>query len=201
MLFRSQHLDTLPISSNEQKIGVLQLKVQTLRDAKQFERAMTLLDDALKQYPGNPDLLYDRAMVAERLNRIAESERDLREILRLKPDDPMALNALGYTLADRTDRFAEALVLIEKALKAQPNDPYILDSMGWVKYRMGKLDESLDYLNRAYSLKTDPEIAAHLGEVLWTMGRQGEARSTWQGSLKDNPGHEALMQVIQRLDH
>jgi tetratricopeptide (TPR) repeat protein len=196
-----QHLDTLPISSNEQKIGVLQLKVQTLRDAKQFERAMTLLDDALKQYPGNPDLLYDRAMVAERLNRIAESERDLREILRLKPDDPMALNALGYTLADRTDRFAEALVLIEKALKAQPNDPYILDSMGWVKYRMGKLDESLDYLNRAYSLKTDPEIAAHLGEVLWTMGRQGEARSTWQGSLKDNPGHEALMQVIQRLDH
>ena len=91
-----QHLDTLPISSNEQKIGVLQLKVQTLRDAKQFERAMTLLDDALKQYPGNPDLLYDRAMVAERLNRIAESERDLREILRLKPDDPMALNALGH---------------------------------------------------------------------------------------------------------
>ena len=196
-----QHLDTLPTSSNEQKISVLQLKVQTLRDAKQFGRAMSLLDDALKQYPGNTDLLYDRAMVAERLDKIAESERDLREILRLKPDDPMTLNALGYTLADRTDRLAEALVLIEKALKAQPNDPYILDSMGWVKYRMGKLDESLDYLNRAYALKTDPEIAAHLGEVLWAMGRQGEARTTWQGSLKDNPGHEALMQVIQRLDH
>jgi tetratricopeptide (TPR) repeat protein len=196
-----QHLDSLPTSSNEQKISVLQLKVQTLRDAKQFARAMSLLDDALKQYPGNTDLLYDRAMVAERLDKIVESERDLREILRLKPDDPMTLNALGYTLADRTDRFAEAQVLIEKALKAQPNDPYILDSMGWVKYRMGKLDESLDYLNRAYALKTDPEIAAHLGEVLWAMGRQGEARSTWQSSLKDNPGHEALMQVIQRLDH
>lgn len=196
-----QHLDSLPAANTEQQISLIQLKVQTLRDAKQFARALQVLDDALKQYPGNLDLLYDRSMVYERLDKIAESERDLREILRVKPDDAMTLNALGYTLADRTDRLPEALVLIEKAHKAQPNDPYILDSLGWVKYRMGKLDEGLDLLNRAYVIKTDPEIAAHLGEVLWVMGRQGEARSMWQGALKDNPGHETLMQVIQRLDH
>lgn len=195
------HLDSLPAANTEQKISLIQLKVQTLRDAKQFTRALQVLDDSLKQYPGNTDLLYDRSMVYERLNKIAESERDLREILRVKPDDAMTLNALGYTLADRTDRLPEALALIEKAHKAQPNDPYILDSLGWVKYRMGKLDESLDLLNRAYVIKTDPEIAAHLGEVLWAMGRQGEARTMWQGSLKENPGHETLMQVIQRLDH
>lgn len=195
------HLDTVPTVTTEQKIGLQQLKAQSLRDAKEYRRAYEVLDTALKQYPGNNDLLYDRAMIAERLDLLAESERDLREILKQRPEDSMVLNALGYTLADRTERLDEALVLIEKALKLQPNDPFILDSMGWVKYRMGKLDESLDYLNRAYTAKTDPEIAAHLGEVLWAMGKRGEARTMWQGSLKENPGHETLMQVIKRLDH
>lgn len=195
------HLDTVPGGNAEQLAGLRQLKAQTLRDAKLYRRAYDALQAALQEFPGNNDLLYERAMVAERLDLLAEAERDLREILKQRPEDSMVLNALGYTLADRTNRYEEALALIEKALKQQPNDPFILDSMGWVKYRMGRLDESLDYLNRAYAIKTDPEIAAHIGEVLWVMGRQGEARSMWQGSLKDNPGHEALMQVIKRLDH
>ena len=195
------HLEAATATTTEQQAGLVQLQAQTLRDAKHYQRAYDILDRGLARFAGNNDLLYDRAMMAERLNRIDEAERDLREILRQRPEDSMVLNALGYTLADRTTRYQEALQLIEKALKLAPNDPFILDSMGWIKYRLGLLDDSLDYLNRAYAIKTDPEIAAHIGEVLWAMGRQGEARSIWQGSLKDNPGHETLMLVITRLDH
>lgn len=194
------HFEKLPAKTDEQRVMWLQMEVQLLRDAKLYERAYTLLNGALKTYPNNSDLLYDRAMIAERLDRIDQVEKDLRQVLKIKPDSAMALNALGYTLADRTNRHQEALKLIESARKIDPDDPFILDSLGWVKFRLGRLEEALDDLNKAYSSRPDPEIAAHIGEVLWSMGRRQEAQTTWQDALKQNPEHDQLLQVIKKFN-
>ena len=145
------------------------------------------------------ELLYDRAMAAERVNRLDVLETDLRRVIELKPDYAHAYNALGYTLADRTDRIEEAFELVEKAIKLSPEDPFILDSLGWVQYRRGKLDEALKLLLNAYKVRPDPEIAAHLGEVMWKLGRKDEASKVWKSALSDHPGHETLLAVIQKF--
>lgn len=194
-----KHLSERPFKSSEQQINWIQMQVQLLREARQYERAYGLLTDTLKKYPNNPDLLYDRAMIAEKTDRVDQAEKDLRAVLKVKPDSAMVLNALGFTLADHTRRLDEALKLIEAALKLEPDDPFILDSMGWVKFRMGKLEEGLSYLNKAYAARPDPEIAAHIGEVQWAMGRRQEAKNTWQDALKQNPDHEALLQAIKKF--
>jgi tetratricopeptide (TPR) repeat protein len=124
---------------------------------------------------------------------------NLRKLIQIRPDYAHAYNALGYTLADRSQRVEEAHGLIETALKLAPDDPFILDSMGWVLYRMGRPKEGLGYLQRAFTLRPDPEIAAHLGELLWTAGEQGQARKVWGDALKEHPANEVLQTTVKRF--
>ena len=193
-----KHLQALESENNQQRVMVFQAEAQLLRDAKAYKEAFDLLTRALEKLPNYPDLLYDRAMMAEKINRMDIMEQDLRRLIQLKPDNAHAYNALGYSLADRAERLDEAFALIEKAHKLAPDEAFIMDSMGWVLYRMGNLTRALEYLNRAYATRPDPEIAAHLGEVLWAQGKRDDAQKTWQAALKDNPQNEALLGVIKK---
>ncbi|MGH8508744.1 MAG: tetratricopeptide repeat protein, partial [Gammaproteobacteria bacterium] len=143
--------------------------------------------------------LYTRAMLADKIGRIDVLERDLKHILAREPNNARALNALGYSLADRTTRYQEAYALIKRALELTPNDFFVLDSMGWVLYRLGRLDESEAYLRRALQIRNDPEVAAHLGEVLWVQGDRAEARRVWDSALRVTPGDPNLLKVMRRL--
>jgi tetratricopeptide (TPR) repeat protein len=185
--------------SQDDRIQMIQLEAQLLRDAKAWQDTYDMLSAAVKRFPDSFELLYDRAMAAERVDRLDVLEADLRRVIELKPDYAHAYNALGYTLADRTERLEEAQALIEKALTLSPDDPFILDSMGWVNYRRGNREEALRHLKAAYDARPDPEIAAHLGEVLWTAGRKDEARQVWKAALKEHPDHETLLAVIQKF--
>lgn len=147
----------------------------------------------------NSDLLYSRAMLAEKMGRLDLLERDLKQILEREPDNSQALNALGYSLADRTTRYPEAYALIKRAYALSPNDYYVLDSLGWVLYRMGRLDEAEGYLRRALKLRNDPEVAAHLGEVLWLRGDRKGARMVWEDALQSAPGDRKVLDAMQRL--
>ena len=149
--------------------------------------------------PMSADLLYDIAMVAEKLDRLDEVEKRLNQLIALKPDNAQALNALGYTLVDRTQRTAEGLKLIEQALALAPADPFILDSMGWAQYRLGNLDDSEKFLRRALADRSDPEIAAHLGEVLWAKGERARAQEIWQSQLKQTPDNALLLETVRRF--
>lgn len=153
----------------------------------------------MEQWPDNADLLYARAMLAVSMDQIAQLERDLRLILVGNPDHVDALNALGYTLADRTERFDAAQAFIERALQLRPDDPAILDSMGWVLYRKGQSERAEPYLRRALEQGFDAEIAAHLGEVLWSLGRRDEAKEVWQHALDEAPEDEYLLRVLSRF--
>ncbi len=194
-----EHLNQLPTQSDEQKIELAQAEAQLLREAKSFQESYDVLKKALEGKPDHLDLLYDLAMVAERLQKIDVLETSLRRVIQLKPDHAQAYNALGYTLADRNLRLPEAKQYVEKALKLSPDDGFILDSMGWVHYRMGNTKESVDYLQRAFAQRPDPEIAAHLGEVLWKSGRQGDAEKIWRDSLKAHPDNDVLVDTVKRF--
>lgn len=170
-----------------------------LRSVKRYEDAMAVYDTALDVVPGNNDLLYARALTAERVDRLDILEADLKAILKTEPDNAHALNALGFTLADRTDRYEEAYQLIKRALDIMPEDPAIIDSFGWVNYRLGNYDEAIRLLRRALSRFEDAEIAAHLGEVLWVSGNKQEARTVWQKALKKSPGDPLIEDVMRRL--
>jgi tetratricopeptide (TPR) repeat protein len=193
-----EYLRKVRTDTAQQRVQLTQAEAQLLRDANAYQEAFDLLGEALKKMPDYPDLLYDRAMAAEKVNRVDVLEESLKKLIALKPDYAHAYNALGYTLADRNERLPEAHELIEKALKLSPDDAFIMDSMGWVLYRMGRNHEALDYLQRAYGMRPDGEIAAHLGEVLWADGQQEQARKLWADALKDNAQNEALQNVIKR---
>lgn len=165
----------------------------------QPQRASRLIDQALAEYPSDLNLLYSRAMMAEKRGDLNQLERDLRFILDQEPDNAMALNALGYTLADRTNRHAEAQVLIEQAYQLNPDDPAVIDSLGWVNYRQGNLAEAERLLRLAMDKNPDAEIAAHMGEVLWVRGKKREARKVWSEALKAEPDSEILRSTVQRL--
>jgi len=171
-----------------------------LTDLDRPEAAMDLYDEALKVFSGDHELLYARGLHAFLLDRLDIMESDFKAILAEDPDNAEALNALGYSLADRTERFAEALSYIERALALKPDDPAILDSMGWVQFRLGNSERALEYLRKALALMPDGEIAAHLGEVLWTLGRHNEARGTWEAALDRDPDHEYLLRSISRYN-
>lgn len=192
-------LRQVSVPSNQQRVRLILAEAQLLRDAGQHKEAFDVLSRGLDKLPNDPDLLYDQAMVAEKLNRMDVLESSLRKLMRIRPDHPHAYNALGYSFADRNVRLNEARTLIEKALKLAPADVFILDSMGWVLYRQGEHEEALKYLQRAYAMRKDPEIAAHLGEVLWTSGRRDEARAIWAEASAADPANEALRKVMQRL--
>lgn len=172
---------------------------ELLRDQGLKDEALQVYSSALEQWPDNADLLYARAMLAVSMDQIAQLERDLRLILVGNPDHVDALNALGYTLADRTERFDAAQAFIERALQLRPDDPAILDSMGWVLYRKGQSERAEPYLRRALEQGFDAEIAAHLGEVLWSLGRRDEAKEVWQHALDEAPEDEYLLRVLSRF--
>jgi len=174
-------------------------EAQILRDANRTGEAFEVMEQALREQPDDPDLLYESAMLAERLERLEVMESRLRKLIALKPDNSHAYNALGYSLADRGLRLGEAETLIRKALELAPDDPFITDSMGWVLFRRDDAPGAATYLEKAYHLRPDPEIAAHLGEVYWSMGRKDEARRLWADALKAHPDNEALQDVQKRL--
>jgi tetratricopeptide (TPR) repeat protein len=194
-----QMLDTLEDLNNEQLVLVVQAQASLLGQAKRYQEAYDLLDNAVNNLPNTPELVYDFAMAAERVQQLDVMERELRKLIQLKPDFAQAYNALGYTLADRNIKLEEAHKLIEKALTLSPNDHFILDSMGWVEYRLGKLDKAADYLRQAYTAQTDPEIAAHLGEVLWQQGKHDEALQTWDEALRAHPENEVLINTTKKF--
>jgi len=192
-------LDNLQDLSLDQMAAVAQAKASLLNQAKRHQEAYDLLEKAIASYPNSPEIIYDYAMTAERLHHLDVMERELRKLILMRPDFAQAYNALGYTLADRGMKLDEAKQLIEKALTLRPNDHYILDSMGWVHYRRGELDKAVSYLKRAYDAQTDPEIAAHLGEVLWKQGKFDEALQTWGEALKDHPENEVLVNTTKKF--
>ena len=194
-----RYLADLPAVTQEQRIQVRQAEAQLLRDAGDVAGAFAVLEKGLAEHPDDPDLLYDSAMVAEKLDRLDVVEARLTRLIEQKPDSAQALNSLGYTLVDRTPRVAEGFALIERAHKLSPKDPFILDSMGWALFRLGRLDAAEDYLRRAYAERPDPEIAAHLGEVLWVKGERDRAREVWQSQLGATPESTVLVETMRRL--
>ncbi|MES2831225.1 MAG: tetratricopeptide repeat protein [Pseudomonadota bacterium] len=185
--------------SEADKIRVVLSEAQMLREANQENIAFSVLDDALKQFPDNTDLLYDYAMIAEKNNNFLLMEKSLRRVIELAPDNQNAYNALGYSFAERNIRLQEAYVLIEKARAIAPEDPFIMDSMGWVQYRMGKLKEAEELLRRAYAIRADPEIAVHLGEVLWVRGQRDDAQKFWRDARTKDPKNDTLRSTLLRL--
>lgn len=192
-------LDDLSDLNNEQMVLVIQTQANLLVQAKRHQEAYDLLDKAVKNLPNTPGIIYDYAMAAEKLDYLDVVERELRKLIQIQPDFAQAYNALGYSLADHNIKLNEARTLIEKALALSPNDHFILDSMGWVQYRLGKLDKAVDYLRRAYTAQTDPEIAAHLGEVLWQQGKRDEALQIWGEALRAHPDNEVLQSTSKKF--
>lgn len=173
---------------------------QVLREAGKFKEGMEVYNRALTEHPRNGDLLYARALMAEKINRIDLLEADLRAILADDPGNATALNALGYTLADRNERIPEAYEYIQRALKERPDDPTVIDSMGWVQFRMGNYDAAEQYLRKAYDLLQDAEIAGHLTELIWVKGNKSEARDLLNKALEKDPDHDYLLELKARLD-
>lgn len=174
-------------------------QVQLLKEHQQFKRARSLLQASLADHPDDPDMAYDLAMVHEKLGELDDMERLLRQLIAARPNDPQAYNALGYALADRHLRLPEAKALINQAVALAPNDAYISDSLAWVEFRLGNLETALQLLQAAYQHKPDVEIAAHLGEVLWSLKRPAEALQIWREAFKLNPDNENLNQTLKRL--
>lgn len=187
-------------SGEPQRVQLLIGESQLLRDANRNREAFDLLGGALAKTPDQPDLLYDYALTAEKVERFDLLESSLARLIQLKPDHAHAYNALGYSLADRNLRLPEAKKLIERALELSPDDFFIVDSLGWVLFRQGDLKGAAAQLRRAWAGRPDGEIGAHLGEVLWALGEKDEARRIWEESLKSSPESEALQKTIKRLD-
>lgn len=193
------HLRQIEAGSDQMRVRLLLTEAQMLRDADQPREAFDLIGRALQTMPEQPELLYDYAMLAEKLERVDVLEANLRKLIGLQPGHAHAYNALGYSLAERNLRLPEAQGLIEKALQLAPDDPFIIDSMGWVLYRRGKSKQALEYLRKAYRVRPDAEIAAHLGEVLWVAGEQREAEKIWLEARIKTPGNDALESTIKRF--
>jgi len=177
----------------------LSTEVQVLRENKQYKAAYDLLTDAASRTPNDMDLVYDLAMVAEKMGNLEDMERLLKKVIAAKPDYQHAYNALGFSLAERNMRLPEARQLVAKALELAPNDPFITDSLGWVEFRSGNLAEALKILQGAYKARPDAEIAAHLGEVLWAMGKRDQAVLIWKEGVKLNSDNETLLETLKRL--
>ena len=193
------HLRQVEAGSDQARVRLLLTEAQMLRDANRLSEAFDLIERALQNMPDQPELLYDYAMLAEKLERMDLLESNLKKLISLQPDHAHAYNALGYSLADRNVRLAEAQGLLEKALQLSPDDPFIIDSMGWLMYRMGKHKQALEFLRKAYSARPDAEIAAHLGEVLWVAGERGEAEKIWLDATQKTPDNDALNSTIKRF--
>lgn len=192
-------LRNLPESEARDAVAKLQTEAQLLRELKQWGEAWKLLEQGNQRFPDDTDLLYDQAMVAEKLNKLDDMERLLRQVIKLAPDNAGAYNALGYSFADNNIRLPEARQLIVQALALRPGDPFITDSLGWVAFREGKLDEARKLLQEAYASRPDTEIAAHLGEVLWQQGLREEALKVWREGQARERDNQTLKDTLRRL--
>lgn len=194
-----EHLHSINITNEKQKLQKTLLDGDLYREEGRYEDAMEFYTKILIEFPDLTSVRYARALIAEKLNEIALVESDLQKILQTEPSNAQVLNALGYTLADRTDRYDEALKYIQQALQIEPNDAAVMDSMGWVNYHLGNFKEAILHLKRANEIGKDPEIAAHLGEVLWVSGKKSAALEIWEDSLRDNPENDILLDVMKRF--
>ena len=194
-----EYLHQTPAVDNQQRVQLLLIESQLLHEAKRAEDAYQALQQGLEKLPDHPDLLYAAGMMAEKIGKLEVFEQLIRKLIQIKPDHAHAYNVLGYSLLERNERIPEAVELVEKALQLAPDDPAIMDSVGWGYYRSGRLNESMDMLRRAFTNNPDPEIAAHLGEVLWMRGDKDEARKIWQDSFKSHPGSVPLQTVIEKF--
>lgn len=192
-------LQAVPEAEPRDAIVKISAETQLLRDANQLEEALKLLSQATQRFPEDADLLYDQAMVADSLKRFDEAEGLLKRVMALQPEQPNAFNALGYSLADRGIRLDEARELIKQALSLRPGDPFITDSLGWVEFRLGNAQEALKWLRQAYVGRADTEIAAHLGEVLWSLGQKDEALRIWREGRARDPANATLKETLKRL--
>jgi tetratricopeptide (TPR) repeat protein len=174
-------------------------EAQVLRDVKQWQEAYEVLASAARRFPDDADLLYEQAMMAEKIAQLETMEKLLRQVMALKPEHAHAYNALGYSLAERNLRLAEAKELIQRALQLSPGDPFITDSLGWVEFRLGNREEALRLLRLAYDTRPDAEIGAHLGEVIWSLGRHDEARRIWAEARSRDAGNDVLRETLVRL--
>ncbi len=174
-------------------------EASVLREGKRWKDAYEVLAGGAKRFSDDADLLYEQAMVAEKLNQLDDMERLLRRVIEIKPDNAHAHNALGYSLADRKLRLPEARQLVQRALELAPGDPFITDSLGWIEYRLGNREEAAALLRKAYGARPDTEIGAHLGEVLWSLGQRDEARRIWRESKGRDAANEVLRETLARL--
>ena len=189
----------VPEKAPEDARAKLLAEAQILRDAKQWADALGVLAAANAKFPKDADLLYEQSMVAEKLDRMDEMERLLRQVIEIKPDYHHAYNALGYSLAERNLRLPEARTLIRKALELVPGEPFITDSLGWVEYRLGNREEAVRLLRQAYQSRPDTEIATHLGEVLWVSGQREEARRVLRDARTRDSSNDVLRETLARL--
>ncbi|HSC81318.1 MAG TPA: tetratricopeptide repeat protein [Chitinolyticbacter sp.] len=189
----------MPTDSAEARNEKAQTEAQLWRETKDYVRAYAVLSDALKVNPDSAELLYDRSLIADLMNDLGRAEADLRRYNELKPASAMGLNALGYTLANRSTRLEEAQGYLEQAIALEPENPVIIDSLGWLRYRQGRLAEARELLTKAHAKLPDPEIAAHLAEVLWQLGRKDEARKVFAEAQQLDPRSDALRETSQRL--
>ena len=196
--FRLQRLRELNLA-DEQQIHFILIEYKILRETGRYREALDVLTDALQRYPDNVDILYARAIAAEKVGRGDIFERYLRSVLQIEPDNALALNALGYYLVDLSRELDEAEHYIKRAITIMPNNPAIIDSMGWLSYRRGDYPEALRLLRQAHQLLLDPEIAAHLGEVLWVSGDRQGARDIWNEALQQSPEDALLKGVVERF--
>ncbi len=185
--------------NNQQRVQLMSLEAQILREAKQPEAAYQVLTQGLEKLPNHPDLLYGAAMLADQIGKHEVFEQLMRKVIQVKPDNAQAYNALGYSLLDRNERVQEGMQLVEKASQLAPDDAAIIDSVGWGHYRLGNIPKSLEFLRRAYTANPDPEIAAHLGEVLWVQGEKGQAKKVWDAALKSHPDNAVLQEAVKRF--
>ena len=180
------------------QIELINSESRLLNNDDQHEESLKVLSEGLERYSDDASLLYSRALVAERLDKRELFEADLQKVISAQPDNGYALNALGYFLVDRNERLDEAEKYLTRALELQPSDPAIIDSVGWLYYRQQKYDKSIDMLRKAHDILPDPEIAAHLGEVLWVSGDETGATKVWEEALKASPDDDLLNSVMEK---
>lgn len=195
----ASRLRQLPEKYPKQKLRILLLQSELYNQQKQYQKAFDLLTAALRELPDEKDLLYTRALMAERIGKPEIMEADLKKILAKNPDNAEALNALGYTLVDKTKRYAEAERYLKRALELAPDEAVIMDSYGWLQFKLGNMAKALDYLQRAYTKQQENEIAAHLAEVLWMSGRKDEAKKLYKKAVKNAPEDEYLLDFKHRI--
>jgi len=192
-------LHQAPVTQPQQRINLLLIEAQMLRESNQHEASFALLSHGLEQFPNQPQLLFEAAMTADKIGKIIIFEQLMRKLIGIAPDAAQAYNALGYSFLERNIRITEGMKLVEKAYQLSPDDPAIIDSVGWGHFRLGDLNKSAEFLRRAFALNPDPEIAAHLGEVLWKSGHKTEALQLLQDALKNNPDNKQLSILIKQF--